>query len=41
MAANEGEFLPLTSENLITALVNDPVLWNLDMRGLEEDKELA
>ena len=41
MAANDADFLPLTSENLITAFQNEPILWNLDMRGTEEDKELA
>ena len=40
MAANEAEFLPLTSENLITAFQNEPILWNFEMRATE-DKELA
>ena len=41
MAANNADFLPLTSENLITAFQNELILWKLDMRGTEEDKELA
>ena len=41
MAANKAEFLSLTSENLITAFQNEPILWHVEMRGTEKDKELA